>query len=460
MADRPHVLLLMCDQMQSHRMGFVDGIAQTPYLDSLAREGTHFPNAYTSHGQCTPSRAAMLTGRYPHECGVMVIKGFHGHQNRLRPEYRTTGHALSDAGYRTAHFGKLHVYAELDELGFEDGIVTDHMQVSEQWAADRNLTHVHPQLRNNYYAMEAARDYLRNWEDDGRPLFFTFSTNLPHPPFFHERDFAYGLPAASELPLPRSFYEETFETKPAFQYDHAHDGGHGMHPEQEPDLRKELHEYYTMIGATDNHVGQIMDEFKRLGLWDNTMVIFVSDHGDMMGAHKMRLKGTLPYEELYRVPLIVKPPQGKGPAGHTAHELVSTVSLPATIARAAGLDEPALSRYGDFWDLATAGREEAPPERQRVYFEHYAAYWGLHPFYGIRTHRYKYVKYYGEDDTEELYDLLADPHELTNVADDPACDATRRELEADADQWWRNTDGRDAAYYESDTFRDFVGQSG
>ncbi len=97
--DRPpHVLVLMCDQMQHDRMGFVDGIAHTPTLDRIAREGAHFTNAFTCHGQCVPARAAFQTGRYAHECGVMVNYGFYDHQNRLGPQHLTLGHAFRERG--------------------------------------------------------------------------------------------------------------------------------------------------------------------------------------------------------------------------------------------------------------------------------------------------------------------------------------------------------------------------
>ena len=99
---------------------------------------------------------------------------------------------------------------------------------------------------------------------------------------------------------------------------------------------------------------------------------------------------------------------------------------------------------------------DAPTGDERVFFEHYAAWYGIHPFYGIRTATMKYVRWYGEEDFEELYDLANDPDELRNVVDDPAYADRRGQLSAEADQWWTSTGGRDLAYYESDEFKNNV----
>jgi arylsulfatase A-like enzyme len=111
--SRPNVLILMCDQMQGRRMGFVDGIAHTPVLDRLAEEGVHFRQAMSIHGQCAPSRCALFTGMSPHECNVMVNTGFHGHCGHLTAKNRTFAHEFQDAGYTTAHFGKSHLGSPL-----------------------------------------------------------------------------------------------------------------------------------------------------------------------------------------------------------------------------------------------------------------------------------------------------------------------------------------------------------
>ena len=446
MAPRPNVLVLMCDQMQASRMGFVDSVAHTPFLDRLAGEGVHFTHAFTCHGQCVPARASFQTGLYPHECGVMAIYGFHGHQARLTAKYQTLGHVFQEAGYQTAYFGKAHFGVPLADLGYQvDG---GNYSMDDGEARQLGLAHVPPALRPNYRACDQACDFLHNWDPDQRPLFMTFSTNLPHPPFFTEPAYADRFDP-EHLELPPSFYAETFAAKPPFQQAHAHDGRHGALDENQ--LRGELAQYYTMIAAMDDHFSRIAQHFRRLGLWDNTLVLFCADHGDMMGAHKMRLKGTLPYDELYRIPCIVKPPAAVRPARRTVDDLVCSVQFPGTLIQGAGLERPAQFKNGSAYDLLF---DDSRPAAEGIFYEHYAAYWGIHPFYARRTRTHKYVRYYGLDDAcEELYHLAADPDELHNQAANPAYAAVRAELSGQADAWWQATNGRDLAYYEAADFK-------
>lgn len=448
MSDKPNVLVLMCDQMQAGRMGFVDGIAHTPNLDALAGEGVHFTHAVTAQGQCVPARAVFQTGLYAHECGVMINYGFYNHQGRLSGRYAMLGREFADAGYRTAYIGKGHFGVPATELGYAHDGVTDGLKSSDEEARKRGRGHVPPGLRSDYAAADAAVDYLKDYRPDERPLFLMFSTNLPHPPFFREEKFADRFPPDS-LPIPKSFYKEDFAGKPPYQRDHVEDGGHGVF--EESAVRSMLSDYYSMIAAMDEHFGRVIGEFKRLGLWDNTIVLFFADHGDMMGAHKMLKKGTLPYDELYRIPCIMKLPPGAVAGRRVIDDLVCSVQFPATLLRLAGLEPPPQFRHGD---LCEALERQHPPDDEAVFYEHYAAYWGLHPFYAVRTREWKYVRYYGPDATEELYHLASDPDELRNLAEDGASAATRVELAARADEWWRQTDGRDVEYYESDYFRE------
>jgi arylsulfatase len=447
MEQKKHVLVLMCDQMQAQRLGAVDAVAHTPNLDRLAAEGVHCSHLISAHGQCVPSRASFVTGLFPHECGVMVNYGFHGHQGRLTRRYRTLGHVFSEAGYRTVYFGKCHFGVSLAELGFAEGRDYDGVKIDDAEAARLGMGHVPAVLRRDYLAAREAAAFLRDFDDDGRPLFFIFSTNLPHPPFFNEPEFA-DLFAAEGLELPPSYYAEDFSTKPAFHREHAEDERHGAGSEAA--AREELAQYYSMIAATDAHMGTLMDIFRQRGMWDQTLALFFADHGDMMAAHHTRLKGTLPYEEIYRVPCLIKLPQGTEPVRRRVDDLLSSVQLAGTLVRGAGLEVAGHFHHGDFYEALFSPQA---PAKEQVFFEHYAAYWGTHPFYGVRRRDYKFVRYYGPDASTELYDLAADPHELKNVAATAAYVKIERDLAAEADAWWRNTGGRDFDYYDSEAFK-------
>lgn len=449
MRDRPHILVLLCDQMQASRMGCAgDRVAHTPFLDALAAEGVRFTHMISAHGQCVPSRASLFTGLYPHECGVIVNYGFHGHTNRLSPaRHRTLGHVLRDAGYRTVYFGKCHFGVPLAELGWDQGGDYDGRRVDDGEAAALGISHVPRPLRRDYLAARDAAAWLDAYEDDGRPLFLTFSTNLPHPPFFREPAFA-GRFDAARLELPASYWAEGFAGKPAFQAEHAADGPHGAGTPAE--ARQRLAQYYSMIAQADADFAAVAARFRRLGLWDDTAVVALSDHGEMMAAHRMQLKGTLPYDELYRVPFILKPPAGRRCRRAVVDDLVSTVRVAGTLASLAGAD-------GAFphGDLGVALEGEGHPDDEVAFFEHHAAYWGIHPFHGARTRDWKYVRYLHPADggAEELYHLARDPHELRNLAADADCVAVKARLAELAAAWWRATDGRDFGYYESEAFR-------
>lgn len=450
----PHVLVLYCDQMQHDRMGFMDGTAHTPNLDALAEEGVHFTHAITCHGQCVPSRAAFMTGRSAHEAGVMVNYGFSGdkssdvlHQNKITPNQWTLGREFRKNGYETAYIGKSHLGTPLEELGFDLGMENDDVHIDDEEARSRGIEHVPPRLRNQYASADDAVQFLQNWTPGEKPMFFVFSTNLPHPPFFTEPKYADRFPP-EDMKLPPSFHRETFEGKPAYQKAHVEDGDHGI--DDEAYARQMIRDYYSMIAMMDEHVGRVISEYKRLGIWENTLVLFMADHGDMMSAHRMYKKGTLPYDELYRVPCIFKLPQEVSSERGVINDLVSSLAFAGTLVELAGLELPEAFTGGSF---AEAFHRRAHPEQEEVYFEHYAAYWGLHPFYGVRTRRWKYVRYYGADDTEELYDLENDPDELCNLAGRPDPAPILDDLAGRADRWWRETGGRDVAYYESESFK-------
>jgi arylsulfatase A-like enzyme len=212
-----------------------------------------------------------------------------------------------------------------------------------------------------------------------------------------------------------------------------------------------------MIAHVDQLFGEVRAALEARGMWERAVVAFTSDHGDMMGAHRMRLKGTVPYDEIFRIPFVLKLPAGAPPpARRVVDDLAVNVAQPGTLVEAAGLPVPPEFRGGS---LLPALYRPARPAQEEICFEHYGAYWGLHPFRVIRVRdatrgEWKLARYYGPDEGEvELYHLSADPHEVRNLASDRTLAAWRAELEARVDAWWQRTGGRDFAYYESPEFK-------
>jgi arylsulfatase len=459
--SNPHILILQCDQMQAKRMGFVDGIAHTPTLDALAAEGVYFPNAITVQGQCVPSRCAFMTGMSPHECNVMVNYPFHGHCGHLTTRNRTFIQAFQENGYTTAHFGKSHLGFPLRLLGFDVGECLDGRfpegkePIERIRAREENLQnggdgHLDATEKKSihYKALDEGIPWLESYNADDGPLLFMFDTNLPHPPFYYEEAYK-DLFKPEDMLLPRSYYEETWEGKPPFLQEHCKCGPHAL--KDEAQLREEMAQYYTLIAETDRACGQIIDIFKRKGMWDNTLVLFFTDHGDMMGGHRLRRKGTMPYEELYNIPCIMKLPDGIKSERAVIDDLIISTDLGGALLELAGLEATGAFANND---IVKALQRDKAPDDEHVFFEHYAAWYGIHPFYAVRTKTRKYVRWYGHEQFEELYDLARDPDELQNVVRDNSYQEDYRKLSEMADNWWQETGGRDLAYYESDAFKD------
>jgi choline-sulfatase len=447
---KPNVLVLMCDQMQHDRMGFVNGRSHTPNLDRLADEGVHFSHAFTQHGQCMPARAVFMTGQPAHQCGVMINYGYFGHHGMLTESHRTLPRQFNRAGYRTVYFGKAHlgepVDSVLETVGFQEGKAHDDDELPDNAATQRGIGYVPLRHRREYLTVERARKYLEQYEPDDRPLFFMFSTNLPHPPFYSERDYAH-LFAPEEMPLPVSYHEETFAGKPDFVESHARgkDGRVGSAEE----VRAEIANYESMIAKMDEMFGTIIDQFQAKGLWENTIVLFLADHGDMMGAHRMRKKGPLPYDEVYRIPCICRLPKGWDSARKTVDDMICLDSCPGTLLKLAGLPVPDSFTGGDICDVFNRSEH---PDDEALFYEHYGAYWGIRPLRAIRTRKHKLIRYY-RDDILEFYDLEADPHELNGQTEVGYHGEIIHNLSERLEAWWQRTDGEDFDYYQSDAFR-------
>jgi arylsulfatase len=460
MMDRPNVLILQCDQMQAKRMGFVDGIAHTPNLDALAAEGVYFPNAITVQGQCVPSRCAFVTGMSPHECNVMVNYPFHGHCGHLTTNNRTFIHAFRENGYTTAHFGKSHLGFPLRLLGFDVGECIDgrfpegkepaeRIRVREESLTAGGDGHAEASKGRSihYKALDEGLPWLTEYDSANGPLLYMFDTNLPHPPFYYEKQWE-DMFRPENMILPESYYTETWEGKPPFLKAHAESGPHAL--EDEAQLREEMAQYYTLIAETDRACGAIIDIFKAKGMWENTIVLFMADHGDMMGGHGLRRKGTIPYEELFNIPCIMKLPKNVNRNRAVVDDLIISTDFGGALLELAGLEATGAFANND---IVRAVQRDAAPQDEHVFFEHYAAWYGIHPFYGVRTKTMKYVRWYGKEQFEEMYDLEQDPHELHNVLRDESYKEQRQKLSAMADAWWKDTGGRDLGYYESEAFK-------
>ena len=413
-----NVLLILTDQHQADALGCVDPSYETPNLDDLARKGVRFTEAYCASGQCTPSRAAMMAGRYPHELGVLQI----GHA--LPSSADTVGKVFESAGYQTAYFGKWHLYSPREEHGFQ---VTDYRTDG----IDHGSIDPSEESRQAEDALAAARllNYLHDL-DTNRPFFAVISWHAPHPPFRNISPYSDRIPLES-MPVPKSFTLDDLSTKPPWQKARATRGESHL---TEDIVRSDAKAYRSQVAYVDWNVGRIVDALRQKGVLDKTVLAFTADHGDMQGAHRLRYKGVVPYQELYRVPFILCDPDQE--KGQLSSRLVSTVSLPATLVDCAGLPVPKSYSGPSLRPLLERGKA---PWEDRVFIQHWRAYWGFHPFVGVITPEWKFVKYLLDREETELYSRLDDPLELRNLSRDPTYRATEQHLLALLRQWWHET---------------------
>jgi N-acetylglucosamine-6-sulfatase len=407
--ERPHILLVYVDDEAPGSLGFEgNALIRTPNLDRLARAGTRFARSYVPLPQCAPSRAAVLTGRYPHAAGVMSNS-----DARLDPSLPTIATLLGEAGYRRGFVGKWHLgEPERPQAGFDDGWIALDLSASGHaryfdaplWIGGERRT-------SQGYLGSVLTDHAIEFidADDGRPFFLWLAYKTPHYPFVRpERGPPRIMPSAIHPPASAS---DDLRGKPAAQREsEAHrwftEGG-------DYTLRSDRARYYAMLEALDADIGRLLAHLAERGLLERTLLVFTSDNGVLLGEHQMVGKAPAFYEELVRVPLLLHWP-GVVPADQERTELVSALDLLPTFAGLAGARLPAGLDGADLWPLVL-GR--GGPLRDAVFFEYTekSLTGQFVPMLGVATGRHKYVRYLA-DGEEELYDLAADPRELNNLA--------------------------------------------
>ncbi|MDD9269716.1 sulfatase [Paenibacillus sp. GCM10023248] len=421
-----NVIMISTDQQQVNAMGCVDASYSTPNLDNLVERSVRFTAAISTSAQCSPSRSTWMTGKYPHQVGVYQI----GHV--LDPKEWGIAKEFNRAGYETVYFGKWHLGLSPGAHEFQ---ITDYRTdgLDLAGANEDPRFHSHKDAITTTQALNYLDDY-----DGAKPFFMKLNWYMPHPnspvdqPFELLERYAGQFPL-EDMPIPRSFYEDDLSTKPPFQRERASEGESEL---TEALVRRDAQRYRAMLVLMDINLGRLMDKLESKGMLENTVILFTSDHGDMQGAHRLRLKGVIPYKELYNVPLLLYLP-GVTPKRKVIPDLISTAAVTGTLLDAAGIPVPEECEGGTL--LPILDREE-PPAEERVFFEHYKAYWGRHPMIGVQTKQWKYV-YYLEDNLEEMYDLQTDPDEIINIAGQPTNEEVRKGLRQAVQTWWDATGG-------------------
>ncbi|MCC6144385.1 MAG: sulfatase-like hydrolase/transferase [Candidatus Hydrogenedentes bacterium] len=454
--DKPNILLIHTDQ---HRWDCLGACGhpdvRTPNIDQLAREGVRFDNHFCPYPVCTPSRYSLLSGQFVH--------GHQGWSNycTLAPEIPTFPRALRDAGYATKAVGKMHFTPTYLDVGFQDLVLAEqdgpgrweddyHRALMAEGLVDRNdledqrkeyrdqapeaywesfgalPSNLPEEFHSTRWIADRAVETLEGWEGGGHLLMTGFIK--PHHPFDPPASWkdAYD---PDKLTLTAGWIPECLPR------DLAMNPGYFPHKKlNEPALRRAMAYYYATISHIDAEVGRMLDVLRRKGLYDKTLIIFTSDHGEYLGFHHLLLKGNYMYDPLVRVPLIIRYPGAHG-AGTVNGSLVSNIDVAPTILGLAGVAAPE-SMGGIDLRPGDTGREVLFAENRQ----------GQHVMARSKTH--KLILTDGELPAL-FFDLAADPLEMTDLYGSREHQDVQEKLAA-AIRGWRAPSDSQRPYLDTD----------
>ncbi|UHS59423.1 choline-sulfatase [Agrobacterium vaccinii] len=427
---RQNFLILMVDQLNG--TFFPDGPADflhAPHLKALAERSTRFANTYTASPLCAPARASFMSGQLPSRTRV------YDNAAEFASDIPTYAHHLRSAGYYTGLSGKMHFVGPDQMHGFEERLTTDIYPADFGWTPDytkpgeridwwyHNLGSVTgagvAEITNQMeYDDEVAYHATRKLYDlsrglDERPWCLTVSFTHPHDPYVARRrfwDLYEDCPALDPQVDALPFAQQDQHSKRLLEAcDHR---AFDISREQ---VRRARQGYFANISYIDEKIGELLDVLKRTRMEDNTTILFLSDHGDMLGERGLWFKMNF-FEGSSRVPLMISAPSMDAGRIDTP---VSTLDVTPTLCALAGLDMSTLKQWTDGEDLSSlASRGPVPME--------YAAEGSIAPLVAIRDGRYKLT--ICEQDPPLLFDIEADPHELANLAVQPEYEATLASL--------------------------------
>ncbi len=472
MANGNNVLLITTDQQHWNTLGCLNSEISTPNLDRLVSEGMLCNRAYCPNPTCTPTRASIITGLYPSQHGAWSLG------TKLSEDIHVLGDDFCSADYETALVGKAHfqplretetyrsieAYPKLQDLNFwrnfngpyygfktvrlgrnhaDEAHVGQHYAV---WMEDNGLSNWRDYFKpptgtnttqkhrweipedfhyNNWIAEESC-NLLESYQRSESPFFLWASFFDPHPPYLVPQPWD-DMYDSANLSIPEVEIGEHEENPPHFKltqeespdfssWNESGHGIHGFHSHKREDLAKDIAIYYGMISMLDKYVGKIVRALDDLGLSDNTLLVFTSDHGHLFGQHGMTAKGPFHYEDLLRVPFIARCPSVI-PRGESCNSLISLVDLPTTFLNWAEIEVPN-SMVGK--NQMPVFSKDVDSVRNEVIVENRQEYTTVH-LKTLVTERFKLTVYFNQS-YGELFDLLEDPKELRNLWDCNSCE--------------------------------------
>jgi arylsulfatase A-like enzyme len=475
---KKNILLITTDQHHYSCMGYNNEDVKTPNLDKLAREGMIFDRCYCPNPTCTPSRASIITGTYPSQHGAWSLG------TKLPENIPVVGDHFQKANYRTALVGKAHFQPtvsteqypsiesnekEKDEAfwktfkhdfyGFQDIDMSRHHGISgvgqhyALWLEEKGLKnfrdYFRPETKHidgykwdipeefhyNSWITEKTNGHLEEYCENEDNFFLWASFPDPHPPCTAPEPWT-SMYKNEALAIPQFSSDEHEKNPPHFQLTQkvkpdrsmyvekdGHDC-HGVHSHLNKHNRMEDHiaAYLGTLSMTDHYIGKILDKLEALGLKDNTLVVFTTDHGHFFGQHGLMGKGAFHYEDMIKIPCIARLP-GLTPNNSRTNALISLVDLAPTFLDIAGIEIPRSMTGISQKDVLSLKEKNV---RDHILVENHHQPTTLH----LKTYvneRYKITVYYNQT-YGELFDLESDPEEKNNLWDNPDFSDLKQEL--------------------------------
>ncbi len=428
---RPNLVYVFADQLRYQSCGYAgDTRARTPNIDRLATEGANFCNAVSGSPMCAPYRASLFTGKYASSTGMAI------NELRMNPNHDCFGHVLHRNGYQTSYIGKWHLWA--NQLGRHNDPQNSYIPPGEhrlgfdgEWSA-YNFHHLYSDA---YYHKDSpekivlpgyepdgqtdlAIDYLQRASTADDPFALFLSIGTPHDPWTQD-----NVPAADyeifqniDFPLPPNYRD---------QNDPYGDTWAIMFPEQRAQLPEWMRVYYAMTTNLDRNIGRLRQAVDDLGLADNTIFVFTSDHGEMFGAQGRRAKNIF-YEEAVRVPFLVRW-QEQIPDGHVSDVCLNTPDIMPTLLSMLNLPIP---EDVEGTDLSNAAFNQPTDDPGAAFMQGMGctAKWeNGYEWRALRTKQYTYAVH-RSDRSEKLFDNIADPFQTRNLSDAPESTELRNQF--------------------------------
>lgn len=428
MSDRPNIILITTDQHRGDCIG-IDGhpVVQTPNLDELATSGIRFRRGMTESPSCIPARRSLMTGMSSAAQGMVGMTDAH-----WDPPHTLAG-CLRDAGYQTALIGKLHLSPKGKRFGFEyqeraDGPYEFEGNAYTRWLRDEHGMkdvdagiahgvdvnswigrpgHLTEQQGMTYWCASRAIDFLHHRRDPTAPFFLNVSIYDPHPPLVPPQWY-YDRYIHMELPEPVIGNWAHDPGGPERGYPTAAWRVH-LDPEV---MRCCRAAYYATVNYIDDQIGRLIQYLRREGLFHDTLILFTSDHGEMLGDHHLYRK-CWPYEASARVPYLIKPPASWGRDRKAVSNCpVGLQDVMPTFLDAAGAAIPDACTGRSLLPII---RGESSAVREELHIEDSGTYESVDGYHALIGERYKYI-WYSQRDTEHLFDLETDPNETADLA--------------------------------------------